>query len=242
MRDVSSDLRRVLRAGLGSMLGLSLWLSLSWFGPAQEAHGFDLCTKTKNRNKIHEYRNIKPLGLKEGDIIFHKSKSSQSEAIRIATNSQFNHTAILLKYGGTLVALEAVQPVKRTPIEQFIARGEGHFVVKRLRDHEAVLTPAVLTRMKELGNRYQGKPYDIYFRWDEEMIYCSELVWKLYKQAAGIEIGKLQNISELNLDHRVVQRLIEKRYGRQAVLPQNEPIISPQSIYESERLVTVHTQ
>lgn len=237
---MSDDLRRALRAGLGSMLVLSLSLLLIW--PAQEAHGFDLFMKIKKHNKINKYYNIQSLKLREGDVIFHKSKSSQSEAIRIATRSRFNHVAILLKYGDALVALEAVQPVKLTPVEQFIARGGGHFVVKRLRDHEAVLTSAVLTRMKELGNGYLGKPYDIYFRWDEERIYCSELVWKLYKQSAGIEIGRLQNISELNLDHRVVQRLIDKRYGRQAVLPQNEPIISPQSIYESERLVTVHTQ
>lgn len=185
---------------------------------------------------------INSLPLKEGDIIFHQSRSSQSEAIRIATNSRFNHTAILIRHKGGLAVLEAVQPVKITPVEEFVRRGGGHFVIKRLRDHQAVLTPQVLQKLQERGLTYVGKNYDLYFRWDDTRIYCSELVWKLYKDITGLEIGKLQKSSDLQLDNPIVQKLIKSRYGKMAEIPVNEPIISPQSIYDSDRLITVYEQ
>jgi hypothetical protein len=236
MRHPSSPLRRALRASRSALL----WLTLTGF--AGDARGFDFLAKPQKHPPLRTAADVGSLGLKEGDIIFHTSKSSQSEAIRIATNSRFNHTAILLIYNGKLSVLEAVQPVRITPLAAFIARGQGHFVVKRLRDREAVLTPSVIARMKDLGRGLIGRPYDLYFRWDDERIYCSELVWKLYKQAAGVEVAKVQKASDLNLNHRVVRELIEKRYGRGAAVPQDEPIVSPQAIYESERLVTVHEQ
>ncbi len=34
-----------------------------------------------------------------------------------------------------------------------------------------------------------GKPYDIYFEWDDRAIYCSEIVWKAYQHALGIELS-----------------------------------------------------
>ena len=180
--------------------------------------------------------------LREGDIIFHQSRSDQSEAVRIATNSRFSHMAVIFNYKGKFVVFEAVQPVKITQLEQFIRRGNSHFVIKRLRDYDEVMTPDVITVMKEMGKSYMGRDYDIYFRWDDKRIYCSELVWKLYKQSAGIEVGRLQKASELNLDNPVVQRLIRIRYGRNSTIPPDEIVISPQSIYECSRLVTVWEQ
>jgi hypothetical protein len=40
---------------------------------------------------------IKSLNMKDGDIIFHKSLSSQSEAIQIATHSEYTHCGIVYK-------------------------------------------------------------------------------------------------------------------------------------------------
>lgn len=82
---------------------------------------------------------------------------------------------------GRWFVYEAVQPVKLTPLSAWTARGRnGHFVVKRLRD-VSLLTPAVLTRMRRVGKRFRGRSYDLYFEWNDERIYCSELVWKVYK-------------------------------------------------------------
>lgn len=54
---------------------------------------------------------------------------------------------------GEPFVFEAVQPVKSTPLDEWIDRGEdGHFVAKRLRDASRRLTPEVLERMKSAGD------------------------------------------------------------------------------------------
>ena len=183
-----------------------------------------------------------PSILKEGDIIFHQSRSDQSEAVRIATRSKFSHMAIIFKYKGKFMVFEAVQPVKITSITEFSRRGSNSFVIKRLRDCDSVLTPAIIEKMRAQGKKYLGKNYDYQFSWDDKNIYCSELVWKIYKYGAGIEVGRLQRAQDMNLNNPVVRRLIEKRYGKKNTITADEIVISPQSIYECSRLVTVYEQ
>lgn len=173
--------------------------------------------------------------LRDGDIIFHESRSSQSQAIQLATKSRYSHMGILYKQNGRWFVYEAVQPVKLTPLADWIRRGRnGHFVVKRLR---ASLTPATLRRMRNAGERYRGRGYDLYFEWSDERIYCSELVWKIYKEAAGVEIGRLQKLREFDLSHPAVRGKMRERYGNR--VPLSEPVISPAAMFQSNLLVEV---
>ena len=81
------------------------------------------------------------------------------------------------------------------------------------------------------------KNYDPYFSWSDDKIYCSELVWKMYKRAVGRELGQLQQLRDFNLSHSAVQAKLRERYGRR--LPLSETVISPASIFNSPELVTV---
>jgi hypothetical protein len=149
--------------------------------------------------------------LRDGDIIFHESRSSQSQAIQLATKSRYSHMGILYRERGQWLVYEAVQPVKSTPLDEWIRRGkDGQFVVKRLRD---TLTPAALTRLRSAGERYRGRNYDLYFEWSDDRIYCSELVWKMYKNAIGVEIGHLQKLRDFDLSHPAVRSKMRERYG-----------------------------
>lgn len=113
----------------------------------------------------------------------------------------------------------------------------GHYVVKRLKDAATVLTPGVITKMKAAGQPFNGKDYDFYFGWSDERIYCSELVWKIYKAATGLEIGKLQTLREFDLSSPAVKQQMKEIYGDD--IPLDEKIISPVSMFESPLLVTV---
>lgn len=176
--------------------------------------------------------------LREGDLIFQTSQSAQSQAIQLATHSPYSHCGMLLRQGGEWQVLEAVQPVSITPMEQWIARGKNqHFVVKRLRDADQVLTPTVVRRLRDVGRRYWGKPYDLYFGWSDERIYCSELLWKVYYEATGRQIGRLQRLREFDLSHPAVQAKMRERYGKR--LPLDEKVISPVRMFESPELVEV---
>ena len=175
--------------------------------------------------------------LRDGDIIFHESRSSQSRAIQLATKSRYSHMGILYQRSGSWFVFEAVQPVKLTPLHAWIQRGKDrHFVVKRLRDR-SVLTPAVLRRMRSAGDRHRGKPYDLYFEWSDARIYCSELVWKIYKEGAGIEVGRRQRLRDFDLSHPAVQQKMKERYGTR--VPLDEPVISPVAMFDAANLVEV---
>lgn len=176
--------------------------------------------------------------LQDGDIIFHTSLSPQSKAIQLATNSIYSHCGIIYKIKDKFYVFEAIQPVKLTPLEEWIERGKDKkFVVKRLKSADTILTKEALQKMKQLGKNFLGKDYDFTFEWSDEKIYCSELVWKIYKRAFGIEIGKLEKLKNFDLSHKIVQEKLNERYKDN--IPYDEIVISPKTIFESEKLKTV---
>lgn len=176
--------------------------------------------------------------IKNGDLIFQTSLSGQSKAIQLATKSEYSHCGLIYKEGNSFYVLEAVQPVKQTPLDKWIARGQdGQYVIKRLKNADQVLTPAILKKMKQVGNHFKGKKYDLTFEWSDDKIYCSELIWKIYQRATGIEIGKLEKLSDFDLTNEVVDKKMKERYGDK--IPKDEIVISPAAIFNSKLLTTV---
>ncbi len=179
------------------------------------------------------------ISLKNGDIIFQSTQSRQCEAVKLATNSEYSHVGILFKEEGKWMVYEAVQPVKKTELSEWIARGEnGHYVVKRLKNDES-LTAATLQKMKEIAATDLGKNYDIYFNWSDDEIYCSELVWKVYDEGAGIQIGELRQLKDFDLTSPQVQTIMSERYG--SAIPYEEKVIAPSDLFESNKLKLVET-
>mgnify|MGYP001395156012 CR=1 FL=1 len=173
-----------------------------------------------------------------GDIIFQTSKSSQSKAIQLATQSKYSHMGIIYENDGKYFVYEAVHPVKLTPLAEWINRGKnGHYVIKRLFNADQVLTGSTLLKMKQFGEQFKGKTYDIYFEWSDDKIYCSELVWKIYKQAVDIEIGQLEQLADFDLSNAIVKAKMKERYGDN--IPMDEKVISPAAMFNSEKLITV---
>lgn len=111
-------------------------------------------------NKIPNYE------LQNGDLIFHTSRSSQSQAIQIVTASKYSHMGIIYQKGNEYFVYEAVQPVKFTKLNDWINRGEnGKYVVKRLKNSDEILTKEGIEKMKLAGKKYLGKNYDLQFGW-----------------------------------------------------------------------------
>ena len=147
---------------------------------------------------------------------------------------------VFLGPDGPLV-LEAVEPVKMTALNQWVARGQGHhFVAKRLRDAPAVLTPAAIAKLRGIGDTFIGKHYDLVFAWSDDRMYCSELVWKVYDRALDLEIGHPQHLSEFDLsDPGVHAKVVERWHGP---VPPDEVAISPGQMFASSLLKTIYEQ
>jgi cell wall-associated NlpC family hydrolase len=175
--------------------------------------------------------------LRDGDLVFQTSRSRQSEAIQRATHSPYSHVGIVLFRDGKPYVFEAVASVRYTPLDAWIARGEqGRHVVKRLRRH---LTPVEVAKLHASAKPFAGRPYDLYFEWSDARIYCSELVWKMYRQALGVELGTRQKLREFDLQDPVVAAKLQQRYGK--LIPLEEPVISPAAVFDSKLLQTIPT-
>lgn len=180
----------------------------------------------------------KPDSIREGDIIFQTSLSAQSKAIQLATQSKYSHCGIIFKDKNGYYVLEAISQVKRTPLAQWITRGQGkNFVVKRLKNADQVLNPVMLVKMKREGQQLTGKAYDLTFEWSDTQIYCSELIWKIYERSTGLRIGKLEKLRDFDLSNDIVKKKMKARYGNR--VPMHETVISPVSIFNSKLLKTV---
>lgn len=176
--------------------------------------------------------------VQDGDIIFQTSESKQCEAVRIATNSKFSHCGIIFFINDRKFVFEAVQPVKITLLNEWIKHGkENKYVVKRLKNAEKVLTSNILQKMKDYGQQFNGNEYDAYFEWTDNRIYCSELVWKIYKTGADIELCPLQELKDFNLKDERVQKILKERYGND--IPLTEKVVSPSNLADSNLLKTV---
>jgi hypothetical protein len=170
---------------------------------------------------------------KEGDIIFQTTSGATGKAIQLATHSKFNHCGVLFSENNKWVVYEAVQPVRKTSLEEFNARGKG--TVKRLGNK--TLSKENVNTLKTLFKTYENKDYDDAFNWSNERIYCSELVYKLYKNALQIEFCKPRKLSDFDLSNPLVKEKLNEKYGNK--IPMNEPMVSPEDIYKSALLVDI---
>ena len=172
----------------------------------------------------------------DGDIIFQSSQSNQSKAIEQATNSPYSHVGIIFIKNGKPYVFEAASKVIYTPLDKWINRGKNKtYVIKRLKNHP--LSQQEITSLKQVAHKFENKPYDIWFGWDDKYIYCSELVWKIYNRALKLKIGQLQTIKDFNLSSPAVKQKLKERYGNN--IPYQETVISPVAIFNSALLITV---
>ncbi|MBO4658088.1 MAG: hypothetical protein J5637_00540 [Prevotella sp.] len=156
--------------------------------------------------------------LKEGDLIFHTSKSDQSPLIQYATMSVLSHCGIIIEKSDGLYVLEATGRLKLTPLQEFINRGKGkQWWAKRVID-------------KPIKVKYQhllGRRYDTSFKSDNKLFYCSELIHHIYQEQFGIELCKYRKVSSYHitgLKKKITQRGISL----------DQKVVAPIDIYDSE--------
>ncbi len=156
--------------------------------------------------------------LKEGDMIFHTSKSDQSSAIQYATTSVLSHCGIVIEKGNDLYVLEASSTLKLTPLDTFIARGKnGQWWAKR------VIDKPIKIKYKHL----LGRKYDSAFKPNNSLFYCSELIHYVYKEQFGIELCKFRKVKSYNTIG--LKEILKKRH-----ISLEQEVVAPIDIYDSE--------
>lgn len=146
--------------------------------------------------------------LQNGDLVFQTTRTSQSMAIAFASLSPYIHTGIVRKQGDQLTVIEAANPVQETPLETWLSRGMFHrYSIYRYKD----LTHEQGDKVVASALKYLGKPYDFYFTFDTEAIYCSELDYLAFKEN-DIPLAAPEKIGSLYVNNRFVKKVIEQRW------------------------------
>jgi hypothetical protein len=173
----------------------------------------------------------------EGDIIFQSSPSRQSAAIEEATQSPYSHCGIIFFDNNVAYVYEAVQPVGKRRLDEWIESGiNAEFVVKRLDTLQ--LTESGIKALKSYAIQQFGKNYDGKFNWSDKEMYCSELVYKCYWNVLHIKLATPKPLREFNINGPIVRKIMKERYGND--IPYDEPMISPDQLVNSRLLRTVN--
>jgi hypothetical protein len=148
--------------------------------------------------------------LKRGDIVFQKTTTSASDAIMLASGTQYTHVGIVEIDGkGRPRVIEAVGPVQEVSLDAWIKKGNGgRITVKRIKGLEEAQAKAAIASAR----RYMGRPYDHYFYETRDQIYCSELVYAAFKDGPGMMVGREEKVRDLNIDTAAAQKLIAQRW------------------------------
>ena len=176
--------------------------------------------------------------VQDGDVIFQSSYSKQSQAVEIATNSKYSHCGIIFIENNVPYVYEAVQPVGKRKLADWISSGvDQTCVIKRFKGIDT-LSKKSLLRMKEYAASQFGKNYDGYFSWSDKEMYCSELVYKTYKNCINFVLAQPKTLRDFNIDAPVVRKIMQERYGDD--IPYDELMISPGQLYDAPSLYTLY--
>ena len=114
---------------------------------------------------------------------------------------------------------------------------DGVYAVKRLKEADAVLNDVGTAKLNKTCKEYLGKPYDIHFLWSDDSFYASELVWKIFNKALGIEICQLRALADFDLASPEMKEKIKDIYGNK--VPLFEEMASPEDLFSSSGLITI---
>jgi hypothetical protein len=180
----------------------------------------------------------KPAPLLPGDVLFQDFSSAQSRAIKLATDSKYSHVGIYFEQGGKQLVLEEVSPVKITFFKAWIGRNpDSSYAVRRLKDHDKILTDDAVSHLYHTAVSYLNVPYDLYFSWDDDRLYCSEFVWKVFKKALDIELCDRHPLGDYDIDQPEVHQKLEQRFGSD--IPLEQLVVAPSDLYKSKKLKTI---
>lgn len=177
--------------------------------------------------------------LRDGDLVFFGLSSFVFKELAEATNTWTSHVGIVYQESsGVWIVAEGVVPVSRKiKFCDFISRGyKNYFEVYRLKStfpenkkHELI---------SEI-NKWMGKLYDPGFNFEGPRVFCSKIVYEVFKSTLGIEVGRRQTFSQLLKQNPNYDYSFWKAWfgGK---IPWNRVTITPASVIQDEDLVEVY--
>ncbi|MDO6592261.1 YiiX/YebB-like N1pC/P60 family cysteine hydrolase [Neptuniibacter sp. 1_MG-2023] len=134
--------------------------------------------------------------VKEGDIIFISIDSFLYRQVAKGTGSWTSHVGFIVQENNQWYVLESAVPkVTRCPLRKFLSRTTNNEVsVMRVKEG---LNQEQIDKLKYAAEEKMGIYYHLGFKYDSKRQFCSKFVHHIFKEALGIEIGKVQTLEAL---------------------------------------------
>ena len=173
---------------------------------------------------------------REGDVVFQSLPHGDlTDLIEGVSQSPYSHCGLVASVDGKWVVFEAFRGVEVTPLKRFLFRGRGRgFAVYRLKSQAADVVPGMIQEVR----KYMGRAYDHRYRMDDDRIYCSELIYKAFRDAtADGQLGEMARLGDLNWrPHQEAIRRLEK-----GPVPLDREIITPKELARARQLKLVYS-
>ena len=127
---------------------------------------------------------IHAIELKTGDILLQPLSCWTCSLIEAQENTQYSHIGVYLNINGNDFVIEAFGKVHIITLSQFLAKTEKDKNVEVIRFNNINFKEDKIIKK---ARSFEGLAYDSEFLWDnideqnQEMLYCSELVYKLFE-------------------------------------------------------------
>lgn len=169
--------------------------------------------------------------IQAGDILFQDLDCGlRCSLIRSVTHSRYTHVGIVLQEAGRLQVWEAFAPVGPVDLVDWVHRGiHEQVAIYRLRAPLAGHLPHIADAVRRLRDR----PYDPDYQWDDEQIYCSELIAKAVNQAEGTTIFAPRPIGALGPHAELIKKMSSGR------LTETTEMVAPVDLVRSTQLERV---
>ncbi len=173
-----------------------------------------------------------------GDVIFSRIRARPFREVALATGSWTNHVGVVVEKRGpqTWIAESKFPWSRTTDLQRFVARSEcGRVAIGRLR---APLAPAQQNRLREAVRQRSGVWYDTGFNLHSRRQFCSRFVREVLGQAAGIEVGEVQNFAQL-FAHQPQASLAFWQLWYFGRIPWERETVTPASLLRSPALQVI---
>lgn len=173
-----------------------------------------------------------------GDVVFIRVPVLPFKKVASATNSWTNHVGIVIDVSGPEPVIgESTFPVSRaTSLSRFVARSEdGRVEVSRL---NTPLTSQQQAAVLRSAQKRMGILYDTGFNLESKRQFCSRFVREVLNEAAGIQVGNVENFATL-LAHNPNVDLSFWKIWYFGNIPYQRKTVTPASLLQSPLLHSV---
>ncbi len=179
---------------------------------------------------------LKSQVLHDGDVVFITLPTQPSNVVMPLGKTNYNCMGVIFIENDKPVVYYTSSSLQKCDLAHFLKQSEnGRYTIKRVSD-TSLLSDEVVATMRVYASVKLGMPYDTKVSWQDEALYNTEFVWKLYKSCVGLPLCQPKAMKQLKTRQATLVEAMVQQMGEQVL---NEKIVIIGDIYKSDALMDI---